>query len=439
MHSMSSIVIVLKSWVAGLFALLEQERHACALRLRHALGCSSPPSRSTTTSGDPFPPQSALRLISLAKASSVKRSPPTSSSGFTHEDVRKLEGVAFGKYEGSIRVIALRQLTLRLSDANILSTAEEDWVLRLARACLNTIDTVDWEAVNPFQTTDVELCVESANLLQTLVEEDKRLRLKLTLQRGPSPSDCHWLIPINTLLVPLLRDGAHVESPRVATKCVELDLILSIMAKTLFAWAVSSDNWELSIGYLPLLVRRKYSFPGGDSNCSSESAKYISCLETSFGVPTLSPGHLARDSPQWAHLFRRSTVLVHRTLESRVLDEQVANKLEFVLKNAGLQEDLPSGNRCDRFNSFRALYCIKITLDGMLSLSWSCTIFVRREATTSSEKPFYAVVSCCFVFPLAPLTLRRTLQSLSRGYYRCNYINGFNIAFSLLIFAVDCP
>jgi hypothetical protein len=133
------------------------------------------------SSYDLFAAGSFLRLNTwntASKAETVIISATSTSAaspvgGFSHADLRKIAGIAFGDFDLSIRASAVSQMWTMLSgDLHLLHTADIGWVLAITSSAL-----ADFQELCPFAEsthTNVSFCIKK---LQALSDAECRLLL----------------------------------------------------------------------------------------------------------------------------------------------------------------------------------------------------------------------------------------------------------------------
>jgi hypothetical protein len=281
-----------------------------------------------TAVSDPFPPRAPLRLESTYPL--AQQCPENRSAGFTHSDTKKLAGVAFGNYDVGIRIIALRQLGIRIADRALLLTADIVWVRQLAILCAEVLKTINWNVADSFVDAPAELCLECAILLESLVTEDKRLRLSMSIGLIFAATD--EFVDISFMLSPFLLGYNPGDDPSGLRRSIAGDVLFSIYGRVLSLWVLGSDNWELLVEDSV----ESYVLADGSLPRSSSTVILPSFLVGHYGLTSLSSTHIARSDVLFGHLIKEvSCNAATRTLHGVVgTGANVLSTFDFVRANS---------------------------------------------------------------------------------------------------------
>ena len=210
-------------------------------------------------------------------------------------DLRKLESVAFGAYDPSIRAIAIRQIRIGLRGEAQLLTADEVWLKAVASGCLDVLSSTDIS--NSLDSIRLELALEAAMLLENIVVYDSRTRVCLGF--GES------LLDLTPLFLIILSRSFDESIPKM-NWCITQDLLLTSIFRIINLWSISDDIWSSAIlesgNHMPLKTPKF-------EHINEVFPKF---LEEHFGIVLLSPGHLAQADEMYRHYTKHISFVSHK-------------------------------------------------------------------------------------------------------------------------------
>lgn len=275
---------------------------------------------------DPVSSKSGLRVVKLASYGASKDNAynVSSTSVFTHAELRKLDSIAFGNFESSLQLISLRMLHVRLqNDRQLLATADSQWVLRVVASCMALLSSVDWSLPNPLDSVNLEFLLECISLVEFLVLADIRVRKEFCL----SGSSDHLRI----LVLPLLHESSDV---RKRNSSVHIDVLLAVIGRILTNCLLCSENFEY---YVPdnFIGRATELYTTQDSDVTSRAVCIIpDYLSNCFGAINLSAGHIAHgDSTLTEIINAPQSIVCSRAIRSSLLPRSLCEYLDFVFEN----------------------------------------------------------------------------------------------------------
>ena len=282
-----------------LFSFRADVRCAASAKIRYLL--SQP--RSIT---DLFHSTAPFKLIKCYPSTAASFGSLDARSASTAAfDLQKLMSVAFGAYDLSIRVIAMRQIRIGLREYCTLLNMDVTHLESMAVGCMSVLSGSN--VSDPLEPRILELQLEAASLIEVILLFDKHTRSSLGVGLE--------FLDLTPLLLLILQFN-YTEKYSYNSGRIAKDVLLLTIFRVVIIWSLSFDNWD------PLALEYKNSpefFP--------------EFLQEHFGIVDLAPGHLALVDETFKHYLGLAGIAKTESSSKKTSKSNLGEYLGFVFES----------------------------------------------------------------------------------------------------------